>query len=183
MSGVLVDVAVAGFLGYALWRGSKRGLVRAITKILGLLVATVAAALLHSPVASMLEGLGVSDSYDDLFAAGLVFIGVVIGFRLAGDTIAKALRFTKIGGLADAGLGAAISGIWALSLATIILLGISLFEDSAAAKAVEESELASGIVDGAPGLVDAVSRADLRQWLLEILRPEEAGKEGTGTES
>lgn len=178
-----MDVAVAGFLGFALWRGWKRGLVRAIAKVLGLIVATVAAALLHSPVASILAGLGVSDSYDDVLAAGIVFLGVIIGFRLAGDTIARALRFTKIGGLADAGIGAAISGIWALALVTLVLLGISLFEDSAAARAVEDSELASSIVEGAPDLIEAAADADLRRWLLEILRPEEAGERGSSEES
>lgn len=173
MSGILLDVVIAGFLGLALWRGWRRGLVRGIAKILGLLVAAVAAAVLHAPVASVLASLGVPDAYDDLVAAGVVFLGVVIGFRFAGDLIARSLRVTKIGGLADSGMGAALSGIWALGLATLVLLGVSLFEDSAAADAVNASSLGSAIVEGAPSLARTAAGADLRGWLMEILRPRE----------
>lgn len=173
MSGVLVDVAVAGFVGYSIWRGWNRGFVRAVAKLLGLIVAAVAAALLHAPVAALLDGVGVSERYDDLAAAVVVFIGVIVGFRFAGDAIAKALRMTKIGGLVDRGAGAAISGGWALGLTALVLLGISLFEGSAAARAVNDSSLGSAIVDTAPDVARGIADADLRRWLFEILRPSE----------
>lgn len=173
MSGVLVDVAVAGFVGYSIWRGWTRGFVRAVAKVLGLLVASVAAALLHAPVAALLEGVGVSERADDLVAAVIVFVGVIVGFRFAGDAIAKALRMTKIGGLLDRGAGAAISGGWALALTALVLLGISLFEGSKAANAVADSSLGASIVETAPDVARGVADADLRRWLFEILRPSE----------
>lgn len=171
MSGVLVDVVVAGFVGYSIWRGWNRGLVRAIAKMLGLLVATVAAALLHAPVADVLSGLGVSERYDDLIAAVVVFLGVIIGFRFAGDAIARMLRATKIGGIVDRGAGAAITGSWALALTTLVLVGITLFEGSAAARAVNDSSLGSGIVETAPDVARWVGQADLRGWLIDVLKP------------
>lgn len=171
MSGTMLDIVVAGFLGYTIWRGWKRGLVRGVAKIVGLIVATVAAALLHAPVASVLSGIGVPDAYDDVAAAGAVFVGVMIGFRFAGDLIAKTLRATKIGGLFDAGIGAALSGMWAVSLTALVLLGVHLFEGSAAARAIDDSSLAAAIVDGAPAFARAALDADLRVWLMEILRP------------
>jgi uncharacterized membrane protein required for colicin V production len=171
VSGVVVDIAVAAFLGHAIWRGWSRGFVRGVAKLLGLLVAAVAAALLHGPVAALLGAFGVPERYDDLAAALVVFAGVLIGFRFAGDAIARLLRATKIGGLADRGAGAALSGIWALALTALVLLGISLFEGSAAARAVGDSTLGSSIVESAPEVAEGIADADLRGWLFEILRP------------
>ena len=171
MSGVAVDLVVAGFIGYSVWRGWSRGFVRAVAKLLGLLVATVAAAVLHAPVATLLNGVGVSERYDDLVAALIVFAGVIFGFRFAGDAIARMLRATKIGGLVDRGAGAAISGSWALALTTLVLLGVSLFDGSAAARAVADSSLGSVIVESAPDVADAIAGADMRGWLFEVLRP------------
>lgn len=168
-----MDLAVAGFVGYSVWRGWTRGFVRAVAKLLGLLVATVAAALLHAPVAAVLGGIGVSERYDDLVAAVVVFVGVIVGFRFAGDAIAKMLRATKIGGVLDRAAGAVISGTWALALTTLVLLGISLFEGSAAAEAVADSSLGSAIVESAPEVGEWIADADLRGWLLEVLRPRE----------
>lgn len=172
MTGTMLDVVVAGFLGFAVWRGWKRGLIRGVAKIVGLIVAAVAAALLHGPVAVVLRGVGVPAAYDDLAAAGAVFLGVMIGFRFAGNLMAKALRATKIGGLADAGIGALLSGIWALSVSTLVLLGVHLFDGSTAAKAIDSSTLASSIVEGAPDIAQAALDADIRTWLMRILRPD-----------
>ena len=155
MGSVLVDALVAGFLGVATWRGYKRGIVRAVTKVVGLVVASIAAALLHAPASGLAGAVGVSERWDDLAGAGIVFLAVVVGFRFAGDAIAKALRFTKIGSLVDAGGGAALSALWALVLITLVLTSLSLIESSSAAKAIRESSLGSAIVEAAPGVLDA----------------------------
>lgn len=171
MSAVWVDLVLAAFLGHAIWRGWQRGLVRGIAKILGLIVASVAAALLHAPIGALLGSVGVPDRFEDLAGALLVFAGVIIGFRFVGNSMAKALRFTKVGRLVDGGAGSALSGIWALSLSALVLMSVSLFEGSAAADAVAESSLGSSIVETAPEVASAVADADVRRWIFQILKP------------
>lgn len=178
MGGFLVDLAVAGFLGYSIWRGYKRGLIRAVAKIFGLIVAVVAAAVLHEPFGGVAGALGIPERYEDLAGAVLVFILVLVAFRFAGDALAKTFRTTKIGRLTDGGGGAALSGLWALSLTSLVLLGISLFDGSGPAEAVEESSLGSSIVETAPEVVDAALNADLRSWLFDILRPDAGEEQG-----
>ena len=167
MSGVLVDAVVVGFIGYSTWRGWKRGLVRGVTKIMGLVAAALVAVVLRAPLAAMARSVGVPDGYDDLVGAGLAFVGILVAFRFFGDAISKALRTTKIGSLVDGGGGAALSGIWSFVLTAIVLVSISLFDSSPLAEAVENSEVGSAVVRAAPDLAGA----DVRGFLQDLLRP------------
>jgi len=179
LSGFVVDLVVAAFVGHAIWRGWRRGLIRGAAKFLGLVVASAAAALLHEPGALVARAFGASDRHDDLVGAVLVFGGVVLGFHFVGNALARAFRTTRIGSLVDGGGGAAFAGIWALALTVLALTSMTLFPTSNAAAAVRDSTLGRGIVDIAPEVARAAAGADLRAWLADMLGPNEDARDPT----
>ena len=116
--------------------------------------------------------LRLSDTTANFTAAAVIFIGVSVAAFLAGRALTRMLRPTAWGTLNRAA-GASMSGIWAVSWVTLVLLAINVIPAPAAVRRnVNESGLARTILREAPGAARSVARTDLRK-VLQIFVPED----------
>lgn len=166
---MIVDAIIIAFVGFFAFRGWRRGLLNALTGFCGFIAATIAAVmgfgLLAAPLRSFL-----SPGVANIAAAIVIFVAVSVGFGFVGRMLTKVVRITKWGRLNDAG-GAALSGVWALSWVTVVLLAISVIPaPSALADRIEKSSIASGIVREAPSFTLNLARTDMRDMLAFFAR-------------
>lgn len=163
---MILDLAVVAFIGFWVYRGLKRGLLASLAGLAGFVVAAFAAVFGFRIVARPLEAvLSLSTGVANLVGAIAIFLLVYVGFLVIGRLLTRALRWTKAGKL-NAAAGATLSGLWALSFVTAVLLAISIIPTpSALANQLEGSTIGKGIVEEAPRWAQTVARTDLRRAL------------------
>jgi uncharacterized membrane protein required for colicin V production len=163
---LILDLAVVAFIGFWVYRGLKRGLLASLAGLAGFVVAAFAAVFGFRIVARPLEAvLSLSSGVANLVGAIAIFLTVYVGFLVIGRLLTRALRWTKAGRL-NAAAGATVSGVWALSFVTAVLLAISIIPaPSALATQLEGSTIGKGIVEEAPRWAQSVARTDLRRAL------------------
>lgn len=168
---MIVDLAIIASIGTFTWRGWRRGLVASLSGLAGFIAAAAAAVFGYRALARTARALfGMSDAVANLGAAVVIFLGVSIAFWAAGRTATRLLKLTTWGTINAAG-GAALSGVWALSWVTAILLAVAVVPAPAAVEdGVHRSLLARGIVNEAPRWAMALARTDVRR-MLEALFP------------
>jgi uncharacterized protein YkwD/uncharacterized membrane protein required for colicin V production len=168
---MIVDAIIVGFIGFAAWRGWRRGLLLALTGFIGFIVAVAAAVFGYRLLAAPLRGvLKLSNGVSYIAGAVIIFIGITLGFFVLGRMLTKLVRITTWGKVNDAG-GAALSGVWALSWVTVVLLSLSVIPaPKAIASGVEGSTIAQAIVRDAPTFTRSLARTDLRAMLAFFSR-------------
>jgi uncharacterized membrane protein required for colicin V production len=161
---MIIDAVVIAFIGFFAWRGWRRGLLAALARLVGFVVATLAAVFGYRALATPIRDLfGVSKGTASLAAAISIFVIVSLVFSIGGRMLTKVVNFTKWGTVNAAG-GAALASAWALSWVTVVLLAISVLPVPRAVESnVQSSVIAKAIIDGAPAATRAVSRVDLRK--------------------
>ncbi len=163
---MIVDAIIVGFVGLAVWRGWRRGLLLAATGFVGFLIATIAAVWGYQVAAAPLRGLlKLSPGIANIVGAIVIFLLVSIGSLFVGRMLTRVVRITKWGTLNDAG-GAALSGFWALAWVTVVLLSLSVIPaPKAIASNIDRSTIARGIVEEAPTFTQNIARTDIRAML------------------
>ena len=161
---MIVDAVIIAFIGFFAWRGWRRGLLSALTRLVGFVAGTLAAVFGYRALATPIRDLfRVSKGTASLVAAISIFVTVSLAFFIGGRMLTKVVRLTKWGTVNAAG-GAALASLWALSWVTVVLLAISVLPVPRAVEInVHRSAIAKAIMDGAPAATRAVSRVDLRK--------------------
>src|SRR6266568_4490216 len=155
---MIVDVAIIAFIGFFAWRGWRRGLLLSLAGLAGFIAGTLVAVFGYRVVATPIRQLlGISKGTSYIIAAIALFVLVSLAFFIAGRMLTKVVRLTKWGTVNAAG-GAVLSGGWALSWVTVLLLAISVLPMPRAVETnVSRSTIARGIIAGAPAATRAVS--------------------------
>lgn len=169
---MIVDAAIVAGVGFFVWRGLRRGLIATLANFAGFLVAVAAAVFGYPVVAVPLRAAGLSDGVANLAGALVVFIGVMLGASFAARALTRAMRFTKWGAI-NAAAGGTLSGLWALSIVTVVLLATTVIPLSEGmASELEESAIARAIIEESPAWMDTIARTDLRS-MLRFFAPEQ----------
>lgn len=157
---------IIAVVGLFVWRGMRRGLIGTLAGYLGFLAAVAAAVFGYRIAAAPLADLfAVSEGVANLVGALTIFVAVMIGVMLGVRTLTRALRLTTWGSI-DAAAGGVVSGAWAVSLVTVVVLAASVIAPSPAMeRQIERSAIARSLVELAPGWMDAIARTDLRPML------------------
>ena len=169
---MIVDTAIIAVLGLFVWRGARRGLIGTLAGFAGFLVAVTLAVLGYRGLAVVLEAaFGFSEGVANLTGALVIFLTVTLGSAFAARALTRALRWTKWGAL-NAVAGGALSGAWALTLVTVVLLAVNVIPQSAGVeRRLESSAIARGVTEAAPGWLDTIARTDFRS-MPRLFQPE-----------
>lgn len=166
---MIVDVLIVAFCGFFVWRGMRRGLVASLTGFVGFVAASAAAVFGYRPLSPVVRAMfHTSRGIADISAALVIFTAVTFAAWFAARSFTKLLRLTKWGVLNAAG-GGALSGAWALSWVTVVLLAVNVLPaPNAVASTVKRSRLAGSIVREAPSFATRIARTDLRALLRSV---------------
>lgn len=126
---VIVDIVILVVLLFFMIFGVRRGLIRQVLQVLGIIAAFVGAFFLAHHLATVLQGrfdLGYQISL--VISAVALFVGIIVLFHLLGLTLQKVAQITLLGPLDRIG-GAVfglLKGTLVVSLLLVILLSIPL---------------------------------------------------------
>ncbi|MBL7075479.1 CvpA family protein [candidate division KSB1 bacterium] len=117
-----IDLIIGGFLVLFILRGLRRGLVKELFGLGGLVAAFLLARWLYLGLAQQLNFVELSPPARGALAFFLIFIGVMIGARVVAVAVQKILRFALLGWLDR--LGGALFGLGkgGLVIAVLILI-------------------------------------------------------------
>ncbi|MFN2614164.1 MAG: CvpA family protein [Actinomycetota bacterium] len=122
---MVVDAAIIAFTGFFTWRGYRRGLLSAVSRLVAFGGATAAAVFGYRVLASPLQASGLSAGTANIAGAMIIFVGVSIVFWFGARTLTRLLDVTKWGMVNHAG-GAVFAAAWSLSIVVVVLLAMTV---------------------------------------------------------
>jgi membrane protein required for colicin V production len=175
--GVIDIIILVVLVIFFVW-GLKRGFIRQVLEIVGIIAAFIGAFYLAHRFAGYLDTkLDLPYQVTLVISAIAIFIGILIVFHFLGLFLQKVTSITllapldRIGG----GLFGAFKGVLLVSLVLVILLHLPLPVDFK--EDVRDAPLASVIYPVLPGLFDLVlSHSPARLDFKRIMRTSEEGK-------
>lgn len=121
-----LDLLILGFLGFFLYRGAKKGLIREIFALIALLGALMCAVVFVDVGVAMLKDLTEVPASAALFISfTLIFIVVFLVVRIIGAILSQIIRLALLGWLDRMG-GLVFGFLKGLVIASLILLGLTL---------------------------------------------------------
>lgn len=139
----MIDLVIALILFGLVVRGWRRGLVREVFDLVGLVLGTFLAFRLSGPVGDFLtDRFGVTSEWSRIGAGIALFAAVSIGLSL----VARALSgIMELPGLAvvNRGGGVVFAAGWGVVLLTILIMLVALFPIGGLRSALEDSKLAT----------------------------------------
>jgi len=170
---MVIDIVILLILIFFFISGARRGLIRQVIDIVGIILAFIGAFYLAHYLAEYLErSIELTYNISLVVAAIVIFIGILIIFHALGLLFKKLAEITlfdsvdRVGG----GLFGAFKGVLLISLLLVIALNIPLPEK--AKKELRARPLASGIYPVLPSLFDfAFSHSPSELDFDSILRP------------
>ena len=154
---MVVDIIIIVILLIFVATGVKRGLIRQLLDILGIVLAFLGAFYLAHSVADYFEdSIELHYSITLILAAIAIFIIILLFFKVLGVLLKKSAEFTKLGMLdkIGGGLFGLIKGVLLVSLLLIITFNIPLPESYK--REIRHRPLAIGIYPILPSLFDLV---------------------------
>ena len=152
---MVIDIIIIIILVLFFISGARRGLIRQLLDIVGIVVAFIGAFYLaHFVAAFLAESIELTYSVSLVIAAVAVFIGILLLFHALGLVFKKIAEITlfgtvdKVGG----GLFGALKGLLLVSLLLVIAFNIPLPEK--AHKEMRDRPLVMGIYPVLPNLFD-----------------------------
>ncbi len=150
-------IVIVCILAFFFVTGLRRGLIRQVMEVLGIIAAFLTAFYMAHALASRVEGaFSVDYRLALVLSAALIFIGVIILFSLAGASLQKLFGLTVLGAFDRflGGLFGALKGVLliSLALATIMVLPFP----SEVKEAVVEDPLTSAIYPVLPVMFDLI---------------------------
>ena len=122
----LLDIVIFVFLGFFLYRGYKKGLIREIFALIAVLGALVLAVVYMDVGVSLLEDLAdVPVSLALTVSFLIIFLIVFIVIRIVGAILSRLIRWTLLGWLDRLG-GLFFGFVKGLLFASLIVLGLTL---------------------------------------------------------
>ena len=120
----VVDAAIVILIALFAVSGARRGLIRQILQIVGIVAAFICAIYFSHVFSAWIESrFGAPNVAARVFAAAAIFIVVVVFFHLAGILLRKIARISMLGGLDRAG-GAVLGAVKGLLLASLLLVAL-----------------------------------------------------------
>ncbi len=168
----VIDILIGIIVLVFLVSGIKKGLIRQVLEVIGIIAAFIGAFYLAHRLAAYLEPrIGGSYQISLVVAALVIFIGVIIGFHFAGVAIRKILKMTVLGSFDSVmgGVLGAVKGVLISSLLLILLFALPL--PGGMKNEMRKDPLIANVRPVLPVLFDAVfsiGSEDLR--FSEILR-------------
>lgn len=125
----VIDILIGIIVLVFFVSGIKKGLIRQVLEVVGIIAAFIGAFYLAHRLAVYLEPrIGGSYQISLVVAALAIFIGIIIGFHFAGVAIRRILKMTVLGSFDSVmgGVLGAVKGILISSLLLIILFALPL---------------------------------------------------------
>jgi membrane protein required for colicin V production len=168
----MIDVIIAAIVLIFLFIGMKKGLIRQVLEILGIIAAFIGAFYLAHHLAAYLEGrFDLPYQVALVVAAIALFIGIILLFRLLGVLLQKFAQLTLLGSLDRIGgafLGA-VKGILLVSLLLVVILNLPF--PTAVKEPIKSDPLAAVIYPALPVLFDLVlSRSPAHLDFRKVVR-------------
>ncbi|MFO7914847.1 MAG: CvpA family protein [Candidatus Krumholzibacteriales bacterium] len=117
-----IDIIILIIVVYFLIGGVRRGLVRQVLEVVGIIAAFVCAFYLaHNLAAYLGPRLDISHNILTVISAVIIFAGVITGFHFLGLAIRKFLSITLLGSF-DRVMGGIFGGIKGLLLCSLLLI-------------------------------------------------------------
>lgn len=159
----VVRIIIAAVLLFFFIAGLRRGLIRQVLEVLGLIAAFIGAFYLAHHLAVLIEGrVDVSYRVAMIIAALLIFAGIIVLFHFVGLALQKLFKMTVLGAFdrVMGGVFGALKGVLLVSLVLVIILSIPLKGDFQ--RQIREDTMTGMIYPVLPVMFDlVVSRSGL----------------------
>ncbi len=152
-----INIIIIAILAIYFISGMRRGFIRQIMDIVGIIVAFVCAFYFAKYLAEYLEmRFSLYYHLSLVISAVAIFIGIILIFRLIGTVFRKSADITLLSGVDTIGGGifGAIKGVLLVSLILVIAFSLPLPDDFKSE--LKENRLASAIYPVLPWLFDRV---------------------------
>lgn len=154
----VIDIVIVIIIFYFLLSGIRRGLIRQILDVLGIIAAFIGSFYLAHRLAAYLESsMELSYNICLIMSAVILFIGIIILFHFISLTLKKLINMTILGSFDRimGGLFGAIKGLLFSSLILVILFSLPI--NPGFKKELERDRLISFVKPVLPVLFDAVA--------------------------
>lgn len=124
-----VEIAIGIIVLYFLIAGIRKGLIRQVLEVVGIVAAFVCSFYLANRLALYLEPrIDLSYNLSLVISAAIIFVGVIIAFHYLGLALKKFLDITLLGAFDKVmgGVFGAVKGLLLCSLLLVILLALPL---------------------------------------------------------
>ncbi|HKX75616.1 MAG TPA: CvpA family protein, partial [Acidimicrobiia bacterium] len=139
----MIDFVLGAFLAGLAVRGWRRGLLRELLDLAGLVLGAALAFRLAGPVGDFLtDRFGLTSEWARLGAGAVLFVGVGVGLSIAARVLGRALVLPGLR-LANGLGGAAVGALWGAVLLSVALTLAGAVPLEEVTEAVEESRVAS----------------------------------------
>lgn len=139
----ILIIVVVGLLAFMGWR---RGVLQVVIALGGVIVGIAVAGRIYKPLGSAFSGVIDSEGMAQIAAFAVIFLAIMAAAMFLGRLVRQTLRFLLLAwvdNLAGMALGALVGA--AISSALIIAMGV--LPVASLKNAVEDSALATGLVD------------------------------------
>jgi len=154
----VIDIVIVIIIFYFLLSGIRRGLIRQILDVLGIIAAFIGSFYLAHRLAAYLESsMELSYNICLIMSAVILFIGIIILFHFISLTLKKLINMTILGSFDRimGGLFGAIKGLLFSSLILVILFSLPI--NPGFKKELERDRFISFVKPVLPVLFDAVA--------------------------
>ncbi|MBN1885221.1 MAG: CvpA family protein [Candidatus Krumholzibacteriota bacterium] len=167
----VVDVSIAAIVAILAISGARRGLIRQVLQIVGIVAAFICAVYFAHVIVTWIESrFGAPNAIARVAAAVIVFAAVVLLFHLLGVLLQKIARISMLGWLDRTGgaLLGAVKGLLLASLLLVVLLDLPLPLPDDFRSEIEADPVVQVVHPVLPVLFDAVmsrtpARIDFRK--------------------
>ncbi|MBN1165390.1 MAG: CvpA family protein [Candidatus Krumholzibacteriota bacterium] len=158
----IVKILVGIVLLFFMISGLRRGLIRQVLEVVGIIAAFIGAYLLAHQLALLIEDkIDIPYNLERTLSAILIFVGIVFLFHLLGRALQKFFKMTLLGSFDRlmGGIFGLLQGVLLISLLMVIILNLSFFEKYE--KPIEEDPVTSLIYPVLPVMFDLIIPGDL----------------------
>lgn len=175
---MVIDIVILAILGFFFVSGMKRGLIRQVLDIVGIIIAFIGAFYLARYLAAYLEeSIELNYNVCLVIAAVVLFIGIILLFHALGLLFQKIAEITIFGYVnrVGGGLFGAFKGVLLVSLLLVIALNIPLSDK--AHRELRSRPLSSMIYPVLPSLFDFVFSHSPSDLDFDSILSRRSGKE------
>ena len=139
----ILIIVLVGLLGLLGWR---RGVIQAITALGGFIIGLTVAGRAYKPLASVLSDAIDSEGSAQMVALAVIFLSIMVASMALGKVLRRTLQFFMLGWV-DNAAGLALGALVGALVSTALIIAMGAFPVGSLNTAVEDSALATGLVD------------------------------------
>ncbi|MCB4204227.1 CvpA family protein [Deferribacterales bacterium Es71-Z0220] len=155
----ITDIILLIIIGVFAVKGLLKGLINEAFGILGLILGYVVSFQIYTPIAKIINGMGLSDKVAGAVGFVLAFLIIYIALLIIGKLLARFFKAIKLG-WADRTLGALFGALKSAVILSIILSVVISFtpRNSEFAKKLEKNYVSGNLLKLTPYVFDVLNK-------------------------